>query len=104
MLDPDVKHAYHPSEISGTGPVSGIRNDIICTGRCAIDFPSISVFWFWPYLMLSLGSSVLLVGCLMLRVAWREHMPAHYRLLGGIAVLAGLAILLCAGWLGIRGC
>lgn len=53
--------------------------------------------------MLSFGSSVLLVGCLMLRVAWREPMPMHYRLLGGIAVLLGLAILFCAGWLGIRG-
>lgn len=53
--------------------------------------------------MLSFGSSVLLVGCLMLRVAWREPVPAHYRLLGGIAVLLGLAILFCAGWQGIRG-
>lgn len=104
MLDPDVKHAYHPSEISGTGTVSGIRNNIICTGRCAIDFPSVSVFWFWPYLMLSFGSSVLLVGCLMLRVAWREPGPAPYRLLGGIAILIGLAVLLGAGWLWIRGC
>lgn len=73
----------------------------ICTGRCDIDIPSVSVFWFWPYLLLSIGSSTLLVGCLMLRVAWRQQASGGYGLIGALAVLAGLGMLMLCVLIGI---